>query len=971
MSKGKSKGPATLGRVPAAHRRMQSGLGFIPQFNPTFRSLDPGDGNELIAYEETDPGLARMRKSLEREIRFARSSLRILMNNKKKEWKRAQLEEKRALISRLKADIDAKRVKYTYAEITVDPEAVGKDDLTEVCIRNLWETVDHGGVLRHRPLLRPADFQMLFHCGKYKVNKTFHRTQFGAKGQITRHHDNVPRDATGAIWWYTSPFTVEDRHMVGWFRLHERIRRLTAKEARKLRRNIEKSRYSSLTGDAKWIEWLRTHPRPDRFNDSEIFSVWNNIQKLEKELSQAIRFHRCSHTKVSCQTPLPEFDTLVKVPVSLGNDYAGGEIPAYNPARQAGNVALDRRYAQYIVFPAFGHGDWENRYCNRFVAKNGVSKLQESTLGRLIEDPGNWIDLTWLIGRNGASWYTSTESKAVTLQTFDNDWPPPEIIPDWDRNRILTECLRQANKIEGLVFGRESADRLARSIVECKDLPQTVGQTREFVVWLASGLPLAVDNMPQLTGRAKALVLGAQTVRAAAAAWLFWKFGVEPTAHDVNNLCSQTGNYLQPMRAGLTSMYRSLDQIGWDMTFKMKHKHREEGITGVEPREVRRTYWIHLPCLGLNGPDSLQPYPTGFRFDAGLIALPEKTKVCTDSYATETDRCANGTVILSDLVTNSISHSDYSENITWLDKQIRETMFPVCTTTTWKTLETNVFARFAAEDIAAAYGWKESWMSDLFGLHRALTTSWEILPLSFIADWFLSTREVMDALNLQAFLKTEGLHLQPLDGVWLGHKFQFWNGVQAPNAHVAEVHLGTFDGLTEHGIPGIPESWRGAKSSVWIKTACLAGGRGYEFSSSEMTALERWFSADEHPYYTDSHNYAWDWACQGANYELPVHMPILSIKVELNTRDSIPRAVGKGTTYQRYKIDEALRPLAFVPVADMKVNAGKLVSLAAILANLVKIPGSPRIVKTRLSPVARYTTFSGNSLNPYRRFSFR
>lgn len=967
MSIGKSKGPATIGMVPRAHKRMQSGLGEIPQFDPTFRSLDPGDGNELIAYEETDLGIARLRKSLEREIQVARSSLKMLMKNKLKEWKRAQLEEKRATIRRLKAEISTKRVKYTYAEISIDPEMIGKDFLTEVCIVNLWKNVDRGGFLRHYALLRPADFQMLFHCGKYKVNKTFHRCQLGNGGQITRQHDTIPEDATGVIWEYLGPLSVSERTVVGWYRHHERFRRLTAREVRKISKDLENSRFSLVMRDAGWVEWLDAHPRPDRFNDREIFSAWTNIQKLEKELSQAIRFQRCSHTKVVCASDQKELDTLVTLPLSIGNDYAGGKIPAYNSIRRWDEHSFDFRSAESIIFPAFGHGDWERRYVNRLVRTNGVWTLQESTLGQLMKEPETWIDLTSMIGRPGEERRTSTESKVVTLQTFDNDYPDPKIIQDPSRSHILTACLRQANKIEGLVFGRESADRLARSIVECKDLPQTAGQVRDFVRWLACGLPLTVDNMPQLKGSAMTRVMAAKTARAAAAAWLFWKFGVEPTAHDVNNLCSQTGNYLKPIRAGLTSMYRSLDQIAYDMTFKMKHKWCEEGVTGVYPQEVTRTVWIHLPCLSLYGPTSISGDPPGFRRDAGLIRLPEQVQICTDSYAEKTDLCANGTVILSNLVTNRISQSDYERNVSWLEWQIQRILFPVCTSIAWKTLETNVFARFAAEDIAAAYGWKDDWLSDMFGLHRALTTSWEVLPLSFIADWFLSTREVMEAINLQAFLKTEGLHLQPLDGVWLGHRFQYWNGVQGTHAYVAEAHLGTFDGLEAHGIPGLPEAWRGLTMKNWAYGAMNWGSRDHPIGEAEMEALDNWFVS--HPYYQDDQNLAWNWAAEGGNSEFLTHLPILSLKLEITTADSPSVVIGQGTCYQRYKIDEALRPLAFVPVADMKVNAGKLVSLAALMANLVTVPKG--IGKTRISPVAKYTTFSGNSRNPFRRFSFR
>lgn len=957
MSIGKSKGPATLGRVPVAHKRMQSGLGFISQFNPDFRPLRPDDGNELIAYEETDPAIMRLRKMLERELRFARSSFRTLQNLKMKEWKRAMLEEKRTRVKQLKAAILAKRVKYAYAEISIDPSCVG-DPLNEVAIANLWKTSTHGGHLRHRSLLRPADFQMLFHCSKYKVNNTFRRTQYGPAGKITRNHDNVPSDATGEIWSYISPFRGSERYIVGWYRHHSRIRRLTAKEQRKMLKDLNKQRFSALLRDEMLVQWLGAHPRPDRSTDAELSKLWDNIQKLEREVSGAIRFQRCSHTKVEFHGYTAE--TLARVPFGFGVDYAEGQLPVYNPARRYNDdPSQDVRCVEELVFPIFG-GTWENTYCNKLVRVPGTPqwRLLETTLGSLIENGGNFVDISAYLA--DGQFRTSTRSKAVTLQTFDNDYVPPVTIPEHDRSQILTACLRQANKIEGLVFGRESGDRLARSIVECKDLPQTAGQVGSFVRWLACGLPLAMDGMPPLQGAAKTRVLAAQTARAAAAAWLFWKFGVEPTAHDINNLCSGTGNYLQPMRAGLTSMYRSLEQIRWDMTFKMKHKWKESGVTDVMPvNNTLRTMWIHLPCLPMIGSSSHSPWPTGFRPDAGLVALPEQTKVCTDSYARPTATCANGCVILSELANRLISQSDWDTNLDWLEAQIQEILFPVCTSTAWKTLDTNVFARFDADDIAAAYGWNGDGLSDLYGIHRALTTSWEVMPLSFIADWFLSTREVMSALDLRAFLREEGLRLKPLDGVWLGHRFQYWNTVQWPRATVTKAYVGTFDGLAAHGVPGLPESWRGRSMTTQVTTAAQAGYPnttvGWAYSSTELRALSSWWGG---PHYdpdpeSESH-YPWN----VSDVALPVHMPILSLEIAVSTTADQPsRVCGKGTCYQRYQIDGSLRPLAFVPVFDTKVNAGKMISLAALISNLVKTPKG--VSKIRFSPVARFLTRTG------------
>lgn len=945
---GKSKGPATLGRVPAAHLRFSSGLGFIPQFDPTFRSLDPSDGNECIAYEETDPAIRRLRQRLGRDITIARSSFRELFKKKLKEWKKAQFEAKRSIIRRLKADILAKRVKYTYVEVNLDPECLN-DVLKEVAVLNTKRSSLFGDVLRHRALQRPSDFQLLFNCGKYKLDKTFHRAQLGPGGKILRRHDTVPKDATGRIWWYLPPFGgLEDRWVVGWYRSYQRIRRLTAREARKIRRNLEKSKFSLILRDAGWIDWLDAHPRPDRFNDKSLFQAWSDIQRLEHQLSEAIRFQRCSHTKVVSSGVTLE--TSLRVPLFLGNDYADGRLPAYNSARQVGNKRFNWRCSQQLVFPAFGR-DWESKEIIRHVRRSGRYVLERSTLGQLVVDSGNWIDISdqlWRV-RDG-EWWTNTGSKAVTLQTFDNDYPSPQVIVDsGERDRILTSCLRQANKIEGLVFGRESSDRLSRSIVELKDLPQTGAQASSFLAWLAGGLPLDTSIMPAISPLARTKVLAAKSARAACAAWLFWKFGVEPTAHDVNNLCNQAGNYLQHMRAGLGAMYRSVDAINWDMTFKMKHRWHEEGVTDVEPVSLQRDVWIHLPCLPITS-NSLHPWPAGFRQDAGLVALPEQTKVCTDSYASLVGTCANGTVILSHLITNQISGSDYAANVAWLDKQLQGILFPVCTSTTWKTLETNVFARFSSDDIKAAFGWKDSWLSELFGVHRALTTSWEVMPLSFIADWFLSTREVMDAINLQAFLKTEGLHLQPLDGVWLGHRFQFWNGVQAPRMYITEAHVGTYEGLVAQGIPGIPESWRDRRSPLDITSAMAAGYPGNEYSDEELRALGRFWAGPKY----DPEGPDERWTVVGGDDTIEVHMPILSLKAVIDTQGQKPRVVGRGTTYQRYKIDDGLRPLAFMPVSDIKLSVGKLTSLAALIGTLAAPRGSLGGARTRFSPVARY-----------------
>jgi hypothetical protein len=937
----------------------------MPLFSPTFRSLDPGDGNALIAYEETDEQLARERRRLARDVRVARSSYRILMNSELKVWKHELSDWKRTMVQRLKAAIEAKRVRYSYAEISISPQAFRLGSYPELCVTNLWPSSSHGSKLRHRALQRPADFQMLFHCSKYKTNTTYVPAQFASDGKIARQADTVPKDATGKIWWYLG---VDHRvgPVIGWFRHYTKLRRLTAKEKRKLLRDLEKSRWSLVERDEGYVEWLRAHPRPDRGNNARIFAAWVKLQEAERLLSQTIRSHRCSHTKVENRGAQYAFSGKVEYAVNLGDDFASGKLPGYCPVRDDGQTF---RYAQMLVYPAFGSGEWTERRFQRYTKVNGVTRRQEALLGSLVTRPNQPVHL--VDSEVALETQTATIASGITLETFDNTWASPAVMSDPARGRILTACLRQASKIEGLVFGRESADRLSRSIVECKDLPQTVGQVTSFVAWLASGLPKSMADMPPMDGRTRALLAAAKTVRAAAAAWLFWKFGVEPTAHDINNLCAGTGNYLGTLRSGLTSMYRSLDEIRYDMTFKMKKRHSDPFITGVSPMLREKDVWIHLPCLPIY-PSSEMDLPPGFYIrEDGLVDLPESVKVSTDEGARPVRNCANGTAVLSRLCQETVGTRAYGNNISWLEQQILGRLVPVCTTTAWKTLETCVYARFSADDIAAAYGWKGDGLSDLFDVSRALTTSWEVLPMTFVADWFLSTREVVEALNLQAFLRTEGLHLEPLDGVWLGHKFLYWNGVQMPDATLTDAWVGTYDQLNAQGIPGIPGSWRNRLGQVWGYDACWAGPASDRLSSKgELAALSNWFRRAENSR-IDPDNWTTGWGAldgEPLSYVIPTEMPILSLKFRMSTANKPAVAIGSGTCYQRQRIPSELRKLEFVPVADMKVNVGKLTSLAALIATSIVMPKGMKISPSR---VAGSSFFHGNSRNPFRRFSYR
>jgi hypothetical protein len=966
-STGKSTGPATLGRVPAAHLREDAGLGEIPMFDPTFRALDPGDGNALIAYEETDEKLARLRRLLMRDVRVARSSYRRLMNSELVKWKHELSDWRRTMIRRLKAAIEAKRVKYSYAEISISPKAFRLGSFPELCVTNLWPSSSHGSKLRHRALQRPADFQMLFHCSKYKVNTTYVEAQFAPDGKIARRADTVPDSATGKIWWYLG---VDHRvgPVIGWFRHYTKYRRLTAKEKRKLLRDLEKSRWSLVERDEGYVEWLRAHPRPDRGNNAVIFAAWTKFQDAEKQLNQAIRSHQCSHTKVENRSAHYAFNGLVEYAVNLGDDFASGRLPGYCPARADGQTF---RYAQQIVYPAFGSGEWTERRFQRFVCVDGVTQRQETTLGSLVTRPNQPVHL--VDSGVALELRTAATVKSISLETFDNSWGHPAVMPDPARGRILTTCLRQASKIEGMIFGRESADRLSRSVAECKDLPLMAGQVTQFLAWLASGLPTSMAFMPPARGRVRASLLAAKTARAAAAAWLFWKFGVEPTAHDVNNLCAGTGNYLETLRSGLTSMYRSLDEIRWDMTFKMKTRYSDPYITGVKPQLREREMWIHLPCLPVY-PGSEEDLPSGFNIrEDGLVALPEDVNSTTDPAVRPFRTCANGTVVLSRLTQESSDPHVYANNIAWIEQLILERLVPICTSTSWKTLDTCVYARFAADDIAAAFGWNGRGLSDLFDVSRALTTSWELMPLAFVADWFLSTREVMKALDVKAFLKTEGLHAEPVDGVWCGHRFLYWNGVQMPDATLTDAWVGTCDQLTAQGIPGIPETWGGRLGKVWAYDACHAGPGSDRLSSTEeLEALGNWFKHAEQSR-TDSRNWISGWGSadqriDALKYVIPAEMPILSLKFRISTANKPAVACGSGTCYQRQRIPGALRPLEFVPVLDTRVNVGKLTSLAALIASSIVMPKGMKISPSR---VASLNTFHGNSRNPFRRFSYR
>lgn len=170
---------------------------------------------------------------------------------------------------------------------------------------------------------------------------------------------------------------------------------------------------------------------------------------------------------------------------------------------------------------------------------------------------------------------------------------------DTSTNQVDAQIERlRASELESLKFKGDYTFNLPRSIGELKDLKDTYTQGREFCLWLARGTrnrmslgpsgKKAFDLMIKRTGSAS---------KALCAAYLAWKFAIQPTIQDVETVMSQSSEWLTASRRRLLTTIETIRTLKSNI-LHLRRKFRADDCPLGGPRtELEEEYLNQNPVI--------------------------------------------------------------------------------------------------------------------------------------------------------------------------------------------------------------------------------------------------------------------------------------------------------------------------------------------------------------------------------------
>lgn len=376
-----------------------------------------------------------------------------------------------------------------------------------------------------------------------------------------------------------------------------------------------------------------------------------------------------------------------------------------------------------------------------------------------------------------------------------------------------------------------------RSLGELKDTPQTVRAGKEFFTFCKSSpgrqyievmstrgrrhyLDLASLSSSQaavlnlkrhpLTGKVPSTRLKGKALRAAgwrsckvrtiskatpmkilASVYLSWKFAVAPTIGDVDTCVSNGREYVFALRRGLGQLVRDHDVHFW------------------ASRSLRRNFMrTDIPVRGLNwrkpGATAIDGRPSLYEADQD-----EGNIMFSDGSAEQIAMLFTGRLHGNYLIpgTDDVFVYRYEKLDLWLpatgsssrgaldeeeyyriisnhNLEVKAKMLEVCSPVVcWAQLLSGTnFAKFTARDLQKALGLTQTTLKEALGLQvtklNLYQTVWELLPCSFVVEWFTNLGTCAQACNnVMNCVLTD---LKPNKAAWNTLKTQVWASQAAP-----------------------------------------------------------------------------------------------------------------------------------------------------------------------------------------------
>jgi hypothetical protein len=439
----------------------------------------------------------------------------------------------------------------------------------------------------------------------------------------------------------------------------------------------------------------------------------------------------------------------------------------------------------------------------------------------------------WPERADETTWVRSfTDVKPETLDDVDS------LVKDFEDKRIVARTsllnlnLRQ-DEVEFNWF---------RSLGELKDTPQTVSTGKAFLDWCRGANGLKYVEAVTVSGKrvqlhtgvlniAQATALRNPTRKALAGAgwksatvrtvsrttplkllagiYLSWKFAVAPTIGDIDKLAQDGLAYCTATRRGLAQLMRSHDSAFW----AERSLRRQFSATGLDLRGINfrkkagaSTIDTRVP---LSGTFHAEETITLYRSDtelAEIISDAYEAPVAMDhgAHCYESVKLRLWLPAINPRNYGSYTVQEYFEAIQSHNREVMGGWQEECSPRVYwaQHLLGVMFGRFTARQLEQALGHAQTTFKDALGHQLAglniYQTAWDLLPLSFVTEWFTNLRSCAIACNNVINMTFSGLN--PSKKCWESLKSTVWSSDVCPRESNWRLSV------VRQGLPSYPQA---------------------------------------------------------------------------------------------------------------------------------------------------------------------